>query len=85
METRDGSLWAGSNCGGVSVLDSSRTTIHTYLTAPVGAPDGGPCIASMAQDSNGVVWVGSWGGGLKRIANDHVEPSTDWALSATAE
>ena len=74
METRDGSLWAGSNCGGVSVLDSSRTTIHTYLTAPVGAPNGDPCIASMAQDSSGVVWVGTWGGGLKRISNDHVEP-----------
>ncbi len=74
METRDGSLWAGSNCGGVSVLDARRTVVHTYLSAPVGTPDGDPCIASMAQDSTGVVWVGTWGGGLKRIEKGHVEP-----------
>lgn len=76
METRDGSLWAGSNCGGVSVLDRKRSTIHTYMSAPVGAPNGDPCIASMTQDSSGAVWVGTWGGGLKRVVNDHVEYDT---------
>ena len=75
-ETRDGSLWAGSNCGGVSVLEPHRTTIHTYMTTPMGAPNGDPCIASLAQDSSGGVWVGTWGGGLKRIVNDHVELDT---------
>jgi ligand-binding sensor domain-containing protein/signal transduction histidine kinase len=74
METRDGSLWAGTNCGGVSVFDPQRANISAYLSAPVGAPDGDPCIASLAQDSSGTVWVGTWGGGLKRITNHVVEP-----------
>ena len=73
METRDGSLWTGSNCGGVSVLDRHRTTLHTHLSARLGTPGADPCIASLAQDSSGVVWVGMWGGGLKRIENNHVE------------
>ncbi len=74
METRDGSLWAGSNCGGVSVFDAQRANVSAYLSAPLGAPDADPCIASLAQDSSGTVWVGTWGGGLKRIADHVVEP-----------
>jgi signal transduction histidine kinase/streptogramin lyase len=68
MEARDGSLWAGTNCGGVNVIDSSRHWVRTYMPGPPG-PNRDPCVFSLAQDSAGVVWVGTYGGGLTRIAD----------------
>jgi signal transduction histidine kinase/ligand-binding sensor domain-containing protein len=67
MEARDGSLWAGTNCGGVNVIDPARQSVRTYRIP--GERGGGGCIFSLAQDSSGAVWVGTWGWGLVRIEN----------------
>lgn len=71
METRDGALWVGTNCGGVNVIDPARRTVRTHLRP--GVPEGDPCVFSLAQDSSGAVWVGTYGGGLTRIRDGRPE------------
>src|SRR5258706_9732613 len=68
METRDGEIWAGTNCGGVNVIDATRETVRSYLRGRPG-PGSDPCVFALAQDSAGVVWAGTYGGGLTRIEN----------------
>lgn len=69
MEARDGSLWVGMNCGGVNVIDPQRRSVRWYAVGPPNEAGGGGCVFSLAQDSTGAVWLGTWGSGLTRIVN----------------
>lgn len=69
METRDGSLWVGTNCGGLNVVDSARRLVRHYSIDNATPTSPGGCVFSLAQDSAGAVWVGTWGGGLTRFEN----------------
>jgi len=63
----DGSIWVGTDHGGVSHLEHGKVTTYT-------ARDG--LLSNFAQavyvDRDGVVWVGTSPGGLNRIENGHI-------------
>jgi signal transduction histidine kinase len=64
LSRRDGSLWVGNNCGGLSVSDGKR--FKTY-----NEKDGlsNSCVWALAEDERGDLWIGTWGGGLFRFAD----------------
>lgn len=74
MESRDGWLWAGTNCGGVNVIDPARQRVRIYRLGRLATPGTDSCVFALSQDSSGAVWVGTWGGGLTRLYNGAVQP-----------
>jgi ligand-binding sensor domain-containing protein/signal transduction histidine kinase len=63
LVARDGKLWVGSNCGGLSGFDGQR--FHTYAEK-----DGltvNSCVFSLAEDRDHNIWVGTFGGGVFRF------------------
>jgi ligand-binding sensor domain-containing protein/signal transduction histidine kinase len=73
MEARDGSLWAGMNCGGVDIIDSRRRSLRRYAIGPPNEPGNGGCVFALTQDSSGAIWAGTWGSGLTRIVDGRVQ------------
>lgn len=72
MESRDGSLFVGTNCGGLNVIDPTRRSVRLLKGGRPG-PGNDPCVFALTQDSTGVVWAGTYGGGLTRITNGIAE------------
>lgn len=64
-ECKDGALWVGTDCGGISIL--SRPTTHFTNDERVLLPLRANLVPSMIQDKNGDVWIASYGGGVDRI------------------
>jgi signal transduction histidine kinase len=66
FEDSKGRLWVGSNHG-VSVSDPQKKTFRQY-TYEAGNPKSisHPIISWIAEDAHGVIWLGSFGGGLNR-------------------
>jgi ligand-binding sensor domain-containing protein len=66
LSKRDGTLWVGNNCGGLSVFNGER--FHTY-----DEKDGlaNSRVWSLAEGKGGELWVGTWGSGLFRFADGH--------------
>ncbi|NUN09294.1 MAG: hypothetical protein HUU54_08975 [Ignavibacteriaceae bacterium] len=58
--TRNGSLLSGINCGGISIIDKGNN--HRTLIAAPSLPN--ECVWSLYEDSNGDLWIGTWGGGV---------------------
>jgi signal transduction histidine kinase/sugar lactone lactonase YvrE len=71
LSKRDGSLWVGNNCGGLSVLHGQH--FKTYDSR-----DGlsNSCVWALAEGNSGELWVGTWGGGLYRFAGGRFEQFT---------
>ena len=65
LSTRDGKLWAGSNCG-FSVLDGTRFRNYREKDGLLNT-----CVWSLAEDPNGNLWIGTFGGGLFRFRDGH--------------
>jgi signal transduction histidine kinase/ligand-binding sensor domain-containing protein len=65
---RAGRIWIGANCDAVNVIEQGRLRVHDLR--PDSALD---CVWSLALDSAGGVWFGTWGNGLHRMANGTFE------------
>lgn len=67
-EGRDGTLWIGTNGGGLAKLSGGRFRIF-------GRSDGLPMatVLCVREDRDGTVWAGTNGGGLCRLAGDRFE------------
>lgn len=68
-EDRRGTLWLGS-CGGLFKFDRQKGIVIPFRmenTKPGTNSKGDNCIQCFYQDADAVLWVGTWGGGLKKI------------------
>ena len=63
-----GVVWVGTNCFGLNGLDLVGRTVRVFKPRRSGDPDGDPCVFSLTESPRGVLWAGTWGGGLTRIA-----------------
>jgi signal transduction histidine kinase len=66
LSRHDGSLWVGTNCGGVSVYGNQRFRVYNETDGLLNS-----CVWSLAEDNKDNLWLGTWGGGLFRFANHH--------------
>jgi hypothetical protein len=64
LAAHDGTLWTGSNCGGLSRFDGKRFKTYSEKDGLVNS-----CVWSLAEDANHDLWIGTWGGGLLRFRN----------------
>jgi signal transduction histidine kinase len=68
IERQDGSIWVGSNCGGLSRFDGKRFTTYDEKNGLLNS-----CVWALAEDVNQNLWVGTWGGGAFRFRNGKFE------------
>ena len=69
-EDKEGNIWVGSNLG-ISRLKPQKFTLHSKeegLTHNL--------TTLVLEDQQGVVWVGTYGGGICRIGKDGIQPLT---------
>lgn len=74
-EDRDGSIWAGSEGGGLDHFDLKSGSVSHYRHSdrPGSLPD--DRVEALLIDQKGTLWVGTWAGLSRRQAgNDHFEP-----------
>ena len=79
LPARDGRLWIGTETNGLAVYDPTTGRVTDQPAdgarqAPGGASQAvppKPTIRALAEDRDGVIWIGSFGGGLTRF-----DPST---------
>src|SRR6218665_3259562 len=74
LPARDGRLWIGTEADGLAAYDPVSETVTLYRSdlpaGQKGNPDKAgpaPTIRALAEDGDGVLWVGSVGGGLDRF------------------
>ncbi|HEX3660145.1 MAG TPA: two-component regulator propeller domain-containing protein [Acidobacteriaceae bacterium] len=65
LATHEGKLWVGSNCG-LSVLEGGRFRNYRENDGLLNS-----CVWSLAEDPNGNIWIGTYGGGLFRFRDGH--------------
>lgn len=75
-ESRDGTIWVATNCGGVNAIDPVSLTVRVFNPRSPGDPEGDPCVFSLTQGPDGGVWQGSYGGGVTRLGAAPGEPSS---------
>lgn len=73
-EKSDGTIWFGTNLGGVSVYNPQTNEFNRYIADPDQPYDpetiSNNDIRSIFEDSNGDMWIGSYGGMLDRYDNE---------------
>lgn len=69
----DGTVWAGTNCAGLNAIDLRRRTVRLLKPRMRDDPAGDPCISALTEAPGGVIWVGTYGGGLTRIVDGRAE------------
>lgn len=62
LSSHDGKLWIGCNCG-LSAYDGKRFTSYREKDGLLNS-----CVWSLAEDKNGDLWIGTYGGGLFRFS-----------------
>ena len=71
QEDQSGTLWLGTQQGGLYAFDPATEQLKRYTHDPA---DGGglrnPAVQSIYQDSRGDLWIGTRGGGLSRLEPD---------------
>lgn len=79
FERPDGRIWIGVDDNGLGLLDLKTGVITSYRHVP-GNPESiaDDDVTTVLEDRAGMVWVGSWGGGLSRFkaAPTPVRPGT---------
>jgi signal transduction histidine kinase/ligand-binding sensor domain-containing protein len=63
----DGTMWIGTNCGGLNAVDLLRRTVRTFKPRKPNDPTGDPCLFALTEGPEGVMWAGTWGGGVTRL------------------
>lgn len=69
METTSGDQWFGSYNGGLYHYLKGMANLKIYDTRDGLASN---WISSISEDSEGNIWVGTWGGGISKITNGEV-------------
>src|SRR6266536_815526 len=72
VQTRDGYLWLGTTQG-LARFDGLRFTVFDSANTPAIRHNQ---IQSLAEDSSGALWVGTYGGGLARLKDGRFEAYT---------
>jgi len=67
LSTHEGKLWVGSNCG-LSVLEGTRFRQYVEKDGILNT-----CVWSLAEDPNGNLWIGTYGGGIFRFRDGHFQ------------
>jgi len=69
----DGSLWLGTQGGGLSRLDPQRQGFSHLQGAAAGLPD--DRVGALLLDRQGTLWIGTWQGLVrKRAGSERIEP-----------
>ncbi|MDX1482615.1 MAG: two-component regulator propeller domain-containing protein, partial [Woeseiaceae bacterium] len=67
-ESADGTLWVGTNGGGLARLDGDRNVVRNYLHDPADPHSiGGNVVRALALAQDGSLWVGLRDGGIDRF------------------
>jgi signal transduction histidine kinase len=61
-----GTIWTGSNCGGLSRLDGGHFTTYAEAEGLTNS-----CVWTLAEDDHHDLWIGTWGGGVFRFHDGH--------------
>lgn len=69
-----GTVWVGTNCGGVNEIDPARRTVRTFNPRSPDDPEGDPCISALARGADGVLWQGTYGGGVTALGRTPGSP-----------
>jgi diguanylate cyclase (GGDEF)-like protein len=69
VQTRDGYLWMGTEEGLVR-FDGVRFVVSDRQTAPALRSS---FVSSLLEAPDGTLWIGTYGGGLARLRNGHIE------------
>ena len=72
LEAGDGSIWLSQACEGVVRYAPAGLKVAERVQ-PAAQPGARPCTWSLAEDTEGRVWIGTWGHGLFRVKGDQQE------------
>ncbi|MDW8466795.1 MAG: two-component regulator propeller domain-containing protein [Chloroherpetonaceae bacterium] len=71
FESRDGTIWIGTNGGGLCKTSDEGKTFTQMLNEPQNSKSlSSNVVWAIHQDSTGTIWVGTDGGGLCKTADD---------------
>ena len=79
FEDRDGRIWIGTNAGGLNLWDGKHLTAFAIKPGPLSRYTKRDAISNdnvlaLWQDADGVLWIGTDGGGLWRMRGDRIDP-----------
>lgn len=67
MEDRQGNIWAGTNGGGVSMLNPATGRFKNYMYTQYGQSISSNFVRSLCEDADGNIWIGTYSGGLNML------------------
>lgn len=77
FEDRAGTLWIGTNGGGLNLLDHERNTFMRFQNNPHDPTSiSYNQVYVICEDRSGIIWLGTYGGGVNKI----VSPQKPFAL-----
>lgn len=68
LESSTGVLWFGTHNGGLYRYDVATAGLTTFDQLKDGLAHN--FISTLAEDANGNIWAGTWGGGISRLGHD---------------
>ncbi|GAA4915077.1 hybrid sensor histidine kinase/response regulator transcription factor [Mucilaginibacter defluvii] len=67
IEDQQGNIWAGTNGGGVSMLDPATGKFKNYMYTQYGQSISSNFVRSLCEDADGNIWIGTYSGGLNML------------------
>lgn len=59
-------IWLGTAGGGIAVIDRASLKLMRVIGKPADGVGQQGLVSALAQDASGLLWIGTWGGGLSR-------------------